>query len=520
MPAQTEKEMKEFTKEDVAKHNTEDSLWVIIDGVVYDLTRFADFHPGGLSVLLDVAGQDATQEFYGLHRQSVLTRLGPKYEVGRIKGVKSKITMQKAGDISKVPFAEPSAWQGFYSPYYNESHFKFRSAVRTFMEEVVGPDAASNEDSGTAADAEIFAKLGDFGLLACRMGPGPHLKGRTLPGGVKPEEFDYFHEMIAHEETAGLGFPGYQDSIGTGMVIGLPPVLHFAKKELKAKIVPEVLSGKKRICLAITEACAGSDVAGLKTTAKKTADGKHYIVSGTKKWITNGTACDYFATAVRTGDGPGGISMLLIERGDGLETKPIKTSYSAAAGTAYITFENVKVPVENLLGKEGGGFQVIMFNFNHERWFIVAGVTRGMRLVVEESFKWAQQRLVFGKPLIEQPVIRAKLAHMVSEVEAVHNWLENITYQMTKMDYIEASTKLGGPIALMKLRCTRVATHISDEACQIFGGRAITKSGMGRVVEGFQRTFKFAAILGGSEEIMADLGIRQAMRVYPRDAKL
>ncbi|KAI8819314.1 acyl-CoA dehydrogenase/oxidase [Fimicolochytrium jonesii] len=514
------KELKEFSVQDVASHNTEESLWIIIDGVVYDLTRFADLHPGGLTVLLDVAGKDATQEFYGLHRQAVLTRLGPKYEIGRIAGHKQKIAMAKPGDISKVPYAEPVAWQGFYSPYYTESHFKFRAALRKFFDEEILPDAPMKEEAGEAADDETFAKLGAAGILACRMGPGPHLKGFNLPGGVKPEEFDYFHEQIAHEEAGGVGLPGYQDSLGTGMVIGLPPVMHFARKEVKEKVVREVLTGKKRICLAITEATAGSDVAAIATTARKSPCGKFYIVNGTKKWITNGKQSDYFSTAVRTGDGPGGISMLLIERSEGVETKQIKTSYSAAAGTAYITFENVKVPVENLLGKEGGGFQVIMFNFNHERWFIVAGVTRGMRMVVEECFKWTQQRMVFGKPLIEQPVIRAKLAKMISEVESVHHWLENMTYQMTKMDYKEASVKLGGPIALLKLRCTRVATDISDEGCQIFGGRAITKTGMGRLMEGFQRTFKFASILGGSEEIMADLGVRQAMRFYPTDAKL
>lgn len=105
--------------------------------------------------------------------------------------------------------------------------------------------------------------------------------------------------------------------------------------------------------------------------------------------------------------------MLLIERSEGVETKPIKTSYSPAAGTAFVIFENVKVPVENLLGKEGGGFQVIMFNFNHERWAINCAVISNTRLVLEECFKWANQREVFGKKLLEQPVIRNKLAHMV-----------------------------------------------------------------------------------------------------------
>ncbi|KAI9095171.1 acyl-CoA dehydrogenase/oxidase [Phlyctochytrium arcticum] len=517
MPA---KEMKEFSMDEVATHNNADSLWTVIDGRVYDLTNFADMHPGGLAILLDFAGKDSTREFYGLHRQSVLLRLGPKYEIGTIRGVQSKIVLQKPGDISKVPYAEPSAWQGFYSPYYKESHFAFRKAVREFVQTELLPDALSNEETGTIADKETFEKMGQFGLLACRMGPGPHMKGRTLPGGVKPEEFDYFHEMIAHEEIGGLGTPGYQDSLATGMVIGLPPVLHFARPELKQRVVTEVLNGTKRICLAITESTAGSDVAGIRTTAKKSACGKFYIVNGHKKWITCSTNADYFSTAVRTGEGASGVTMLLIPRCEGVETKAIKTSYSASAGTGYVTFENVKVPVENVLGKEGQGFQVIMFNFNHERWFIVAAVTRSMRLAVEECFKWAQQRIVFGKPLIEQAVIRAKLATMFSEVEAVHNWLENLTYQMTRMDYQEASIKLGGPIALLKLRCTRVAHNVSDEACQIFGGRAITRTGMGRLVEGFQRTYKFAAILGGSEEIMADLGVRQAMRYYPKGAKL
>ncbi|KAI8920675.1 acyl-CoA dehydrogenase [Entophlyctis helioformis] len=233
------------------------------------------------------------------------------------------------------------------------------------------------------------------------------------------------------------------------------------------------------------------------------------------QWITNGVDCDYFTTAVRTGPGAGGISMLLIERSDGLETKKIKTSYSSAAGTSYVIMENVKVPVENLLGKEGGGFQVIMYNFNHERWLIICGILRITRLVVEECFKWANQRKVFGKSLLEQPVIRNKLAHMIAEVEAVQNWLENLTYQMTQMSYKEQSIKLAGPIALLKLQCTRVAHNVSDNACQIFGGRGITKTGMGRVIEAFQRTYKFGAILGGSEEIMADLGVRQAMKGMP-----
>jgi hypothetical protein len=189
-----------------------------------------------------------------------------------------------------------------------------------------------------------------------------------MDGAVKGEEFDYFHDMIVGQEMTRANARGFQDGNMAGMTISLSAVNQFANDEAwKKNISDQVYAGKKKICLAITEAFAGSDVAGIRTTAVKTADGKHYIINGTKKWITNGTWCDYFVTGVKTDKG---LSVILIERGEGVETTPIKTAYSAAAGTAYVTFDNVKVPVENLLGKENKGIYVILANFNHERWMM------------------------------------------------------------------------------------------------------------------------------------------------------
>eukprot|EP00192_Tetraselmis_astigmatica_P012977 CAMPEP_0117672596 /NCGR_PEP_ID=MMETSP0804-20121206/13991_1 /TAXON_ID=1074897 /ORGANISM="Tetraselmis astigmatica, Strain CCMP880" /LENGTH=407 /DNA_ID=CAMNT_0005481213 /DNA_START=11 /DNA_END=1232 /DNA_ORIENTATION=- len=406
-----------------------------------------------------------------------------------------------------VPYAESSYWQGWTSPYFNESHKRFRTAVRQFFDKEVMPEVTMWDELGKAPTQELYQKMGAAGILAAGLGRAITSPSR-VPGGVRPEEFDFFHELIAHEEVARIGCPGFQDGIGAGMIIGLPPVIHFGRKELAAKVVPEVLRGDKRICLAISEPTAGSDVAGIQTTAVKSPCGQFYIVNGAKKWITNGTFCDYFVTACKT---ERGFSLLLIERGEGLTTKPIKTSYSAAAGTSYVLYENVKVPVSNLLGKEHQGFKCIMHNFNHERWFIVCGVNRSSRLVVEECLKWANQRRAFNKTLLEQPVIRNKLAHMVSQVEAVQNWLENITHQMNNMTFEEQQKHLAGPIALLKLLSTRVSEFVLDEACQVFGGRAISRTGMGQIVERYMRGTKFGAILGGSEEIMADLGMRQAM---------
>ncbi|KAJ3016958.1 hypothetical protein HKX48_003784 [Thoreauomyces humboldtii] len=530
------KELREITRDEVAKHKSADSLWIIVDrwaalglflelGIVllirvwqflsnvYDVTKFLSMHPGGEGILLKSAGTDATEAFYSMHRHDVMLKFGPKFIIGKIQGEEKKLQLQEAGQISKVPYAESPFWQGRPSPFYNDSHKRFRIALREFYDAEIMPEAPQLDAMGEAPDDETFLKMGAFGVLACRLGPGAHLKQvPNLPAGIKPEEFDYFHEMIAHEETTRTGIYGYGEGLASGMVIGLPPLLVFGQQWMKEKVVPEVLLGKTRICLAISEAGYGSDVAGLTTTAVKTPDGKYYIVNGHKKWITNGMQASWFTTAVRTGkDGMGGISMLLIPRCEGLETKPIKTSGTQSAGTSYVTFENVKVPVENLIGKENKGFQVIMANFNHERWSMVVGGTRAARLVTEECFKWANQRMVFGKRLIEQPVIRYKLADMLSGVEALQGWLETVTYQMTKMSYADQAIHLAGPLALLKYANTRMTQRVSDQAVQIFGGRAITRSGMGRVIEAFQRTNKFGAILGGSEEIMADLAMRQAM---------
>lgn len=139
--------------------------------------------------------------------------------------------------------------------------------------------------------------------------------------------------------------------------------------------------------------------------------------------------------------------------------------------------------------------------------------------MLEECLKWTHQRIVFGKPLISQPVIRQKLARMIGLVEANQAWLEQITYQMNALSYKEQAKHLGGPIGLLKTFATRSAHEIADDAVNIFGGRGITQSGMGKVVEMFHRTYKFDAILGGAEEVLADLGVRQAMKFMP-NAKL
>ncbi|KAF7331642.1 Cytochrome b5 heme-binding domain-containing protein [Mycena kentingensis (nom. inval.)] len=477
--------------------------WIVIDAKVYDLSRFADLHPGSANVLYvdTIAGKDATQAFFGLHRLEVLER--PQYKrlvIGTLQGEESLIKPPPPGHISAVPYAEAS-WlvPGFKSPYYTPKHRAFQKAVRTFFEEVVRPAAIQCEDNGKKIPQDVVDKMAEVNLIAMRLGPGKHLQGLKLMNGiVTPEEFNYFHELIINTELARFGGRGFVDGILAGAVIGLPPVLNYGSPELKARVVSAVFTGKKYQALAISEAFAGSDVGGIQTTA--VLDGDYWVVTGTKKHK--------------------GFVVLHIERDDTVSTKAIKTSYSSAAGTAYVTFDHTRVPIGNRLGDLGKGMNVILTNFNHERWMVTATALAAQRVVVEECLKWTSQRMVFGKPLHAQAVIRSKLAAMISKVEAAQSWLENITHQMNNMSYAEMSSKLAGPIGLLKQYVSRCGQEIGADATQIFGGRGITQSGMGKVVENFHRTSAFDAILAGAEDVMADLGVRQAMKKMPTNARL
>ncbi|KAH9921493.1 acyl-CoA dehydrogenase NM domain-like protein [Epithele typhae] len=500
---------KTYTVEQVALHNKPGDLWIIVDAKVYDLSKFANLHPGGAGVLVNktVAGKDATEAFFGLHRHEVLLR--PQYarlQIGTVAGQTELVAPPAPGAFSEVPYAEP-AWlaKGFQSP-----------RPRAVLRGVVQPDALKCEDSGKRLSQEVIDKSCEMNIPAMRIGPGKHLQGRTLMGGVvTPEEYDHFHELILNFEIGRLGTRGYVDGYFAGQVIGLPPVLNFGSPELKARVVPEVLGGKKFICLAISEAFAGSDVGGLQTWAER--EGDEWVITGTKKWITNGTFADYFSVACNSANG---YVVVLVARQDAVSTKPIKTAYSSTAGTAYVTFDRARAPVAHTLGPVGRGMQVVLSNFNHERWMIVCTALAGQRRVVEECLKWVAQRSAFGRPLHAQPVVRARLAAMIARVETGQNWLEFVTHQMNHMSYNEQSDKIAGTIALLKQYVTRSGRESAEDATLIFGGRGITASGMGKFIENFHRTSPYDAILGGSEDVMGDLGVRQVIKKMPHNARL
>ena len=373
------------------------------------------------------------------------------------------------------------------SPFYTPDHIAFRDVVRRFVEKEIEPYAHEWDEAGTFP-RELYEKAAAIGLL-----------GLGFPEEYGGTEVDNFMWIVAVQELARAGAGGISASLKSNS-IGAPPIARAGTPELKARVLPQILSGKKISALAITEPSGGSDVANLRTTARR--EGDVYIVNGEKTFITSGIRADYITTAVRTGGpGPSGVSLLLIE-GDtpGLSRTPLKKMGWWASDTATLHFDNCRVPAGNLLGEEGAGFKIIMHNFNSERLTMAAGCTAAARVCLDEAIAYAKQRHTFGKPLTGHQVIRHKLVDMAQKVAASQAMLEMLAWRLDQGENPVAE------ICMLKNQATQTMAFCASEAVQIFGGAGFMR---GVKVERIYREVKVNAIGGGTEEIMKDLASRQ-----------
>lgn len=382
------------------------------------------------------------------------------------------------------------------------------------METNVIPFAQEYEESGTYP-RELYERAARDGILmplaaGCKI-PEEWHNMFPIIGGIPPDQWDGFHDVIMHDEFGRIGGVGLQNSLVGSVILPMPAVQKFGSLELRSRIAGEVLGGKKRLCLAITEPNAGSDVQGISTEAILSDDGQTFILNGHKKWITGGMFADYFLTLVNDVSN-GGQTLLLVERTEGLSTKHMKTSGSGAAGTAFIEFDDVKVSITNVVGQRGVAFKYIVSNFNHERLFIGTQALRCARVCLEDAIEYAQGRTTFGKKLIEQPVIRQKIAHMSRETEAAWAWLESLVYQLDHMSLQESELFLAGTTGQFKSHAGIVLEHVVREAVQIMGGVGLTRGGRGARVEQIWRDVKAIVVPGGSEEILLDLAVRRALK--------
>jgi acyl-CoA dehydrogenase len=375
------------------------------------------------------------------------------------------------------------------NPFETEEHQAFRDSVRNFIEREIRP-YADEWDEACETPWELHEKTAALGIFGFDID--------EAYGGLGFD--DAFMRAIWAEESAKCGATGIiSDMIGRN--ISVDPINMLGSEEIKRRVLPAVLSGRKGSSLAITEPSGGSDIANLKTKAAR--DGDDYVLNGSKTFITGGMRSDYFVVAARTGgEGLKGISLFLVESEfPGFTREALKRKMGWwASDTATLFFDDCRVPASNLLGPENTGFIAVMENFNRERFFVIAQALGMMKACLEDSIEWAQQRKTFGKRLIEHQVIRHKIAEMSARIDAVEALVNQIAWQMNEGEMPVAE------ICKAKFFTTKALEYCASEAMQILGGAGFLR---GNRIERIYRDVKVYAIGGGSEEIMRDLAVRQ-----------
>ncbi|MBG6503851.1 acyl-CoA dehydrogenase family protein [Pseudomonas aeruginosa] len=372
-----------------------------------------------------------------------------------------------------------------FQQYFDESHQLIRDSVRRFVEREVLPYIDEWEEA-EEFPRELYLKAGAAGILGIGY---PEAYGGSCEG-------DLFAKGAASEELMRCGSGGLVAGLGS-LDIGLPPVVKWARPEVRERVVPAVLRGEKIMALAVTEPSGGSDVANLKTRAVR--DGDHYRVSGSKTFITSGVRADDYTGAVRTGgEGFAGISLLLVEKGTaGFSVgRKLKKMGWWASDTAELFFDDCRVPAENLIGVENAGFACIMANFQSERLALAVMANMTAQLALEESLRWAREREAFGKPIGKFQVLRHRLAEMATQLEVSREF----TYrQAAKM---AAGKSVIKEISMAKNFATDVADRLTYDAVQVLGGMGYMRESL---VERLYRDNRILSIGGGSREIMNEI---------------
>jgi acyl-CoA dehydrogenase len=365
-------------------------------------------------------------------------------------------------------------------------------SVKRFAQREIAPHVTQWDDAGEFPRA-LYRQAAELGLLA--------LGYPEALGGI-PASWRLRNAMtVALCRYGGSG--GVLASLFSHN-IGLPPVLHHGSGALQQAVIPPVLRGEKIAALAITEPGGGSDVAALRTTARR--DGAEYVIDGEKVFITSGMRADFITVAVRTGEGKGagGISMILVP-GDstGLSRSALQKMGWWCSDTAHLRFDAVRVPASHLLGEEGGGFKIVMGNFNGERLAMSAAALGFAQACYDEALDWARQRKTFGSLLTEKQVIRHKLVDMQMRIASTQAWVDLLA---DRADAGDQGAEWVAQVCMLKNHATQTMQFCADQAVQILGGMGFMR---GTKSERIYREVKVMMIGGGAEEIMKDLAARQ-----------
>ena len=373
------------------------------------------------------------------------------------------------------------------------------ATVERFAKTEIAPNVTAWDEAGEFP-RRLYTQAAELGLLG--MGYPEALGGTPAP---------WLLRLACAQTISRVGASGGVLASLFSLNIGLPPVLAHGSVELQQRVIPAVLRGEKIAALAITEPSGGSDVARIKTTAvlesnsDRDGGGGDYLVNGEKTFITSGVRADFLTVAVRTGEaGARGVSLLLVPgNAAGIQRNALKKMGWHCSDTAQIHFNQVRVPVANLIGEEGAGFKYIMGNFNGERLVMSAAALGFAQACFDEALAWARQRSTFGAPLIERQVIRHKLMDMQMRIASTQAWVDALG---ERADADEAVPDWVAQVCLLKNHATQTMQWCADQAVQILGGMGYMR---GTVSERIYREVKVMTIGGGAEEIMKELAARQ-----------
>ena len=368
-------------------------------------------------------------------------------------------------------------------PPFTEEHEEFRHVVRRFVQTELYPHASEWEEARWFPN-DVFKRLAELGYLGLKFPPEY--------GG----DGDMVADAVLTEELAWCGSGGLAAGIGAHIGIALPPIWRFGTEEQKQRYLVPGIKGEKIAALGITEPDAGSDVASIRTQARRTDGG--YVVNGSKTFITGGVRADAIVTAVKTSDRGGhhGLSFLIIDRGDGVRSNALEKLGWHASDTALITFDDVFVPAENLLGQENQGFYLIMANFQWERLLMALGAVGAMAAVFEKTLSYALEREAFGRPIGKHQAIRHKLAQIATIIEAGRD----MTYHALRL-YVAGQDAVR-EVTIAKLMTQRSAFEVIDACLQIHGGNGYMAE---YEIERAARDARLGPIGGGTDEIMKEI---------------
>lgn len=380
-------------------------------------------------------------------------------------------------------------------------HGELRTTARRFIDDEINPHVDEWERDGIFPAHEVFRKMGSLGLL-----------GITKPVEYGGAGLDYSYGAVFNEATSYINCGGVPMAIGVQTDMATPALARFGTDELKRAFLVPSIAGEMVACIGVSEIGAGSDVAAIRTQARR--DGDDYVITGSKMWITSGTQADWMCMLANTGEGSGhrNKSLICVPLKDGAKrakgvtvARKLDKMGMRSSDTAELYFDEVRVPARNLIGQEGMGFTYQMMQFQEERLYAALSCLAGCERTIEETIAYTRERRAFGKPLLDNQVVHFRLAELATEVELLRALTWNAVERHVAGDDV---TKLA---SMAKLKGGRLGREVNDACLQYFGGMGFMEE---TPVSRRYRDGRLSSIGGGADEVMLGI-ISKYMGIAP-----